>query len=76
MIEPNIEIIIILIRIPIIDKIIIAGIDANAHFIIKDTIDPKGISISCIFTEGVFSDLLLSGSSLDNIGKFKQMIGK
>tara|TARA_Y100000590_G_C15713605_1_gene1011132 strand:- start:1281 stop:1505 length:225 start_codon:yes stop_codon:yes gene_type:complete len=66
-IEPNIEIIIILMRIPIIDNIIIAGIDAKAHFIIKDTIDPKGISISCIFTEGVFSGFLLLCNSEDDI---------
>ena len=69
--DPNIDIIIMLIMITITDNIIIAGIDANAHFIIKDTMEPKGISISCTFTEDIFSELLFSGSSLDGIGKFK-----
>ena len=74
MIEPNIDIIIILIMIPIINNIIMAGIDASAHFIIKDTIEPKGISISAIFTEGVFSEVLLSIDSGDSIKKFKNII--
>ena len=43
------EINIILIIRPIIKRIIIAGMDANTHFIINDTIEPKGISKSVIF---------------------------
>ena len=56
MIDPKIEKSAILTANPITNRIIIAGIDANAHFIKKETIDPKGISKSIIFIDWISFD--------------------
>ena len=50
MIDPKIEKSARLTANPITKRIIIAGIDARAHFIKKETIDPNGMLKSMIFT--------------------------
>jgi len=42
---------------PTMDKIINAGMDANTHLIIKDTMEPNGISKSTILTGCVLCGL-------------------